>query len=998
MAPLLDTMSRHKVKRLIPILLVVTLVVFLGVSALTSRDDSQAPSATSETSAKSSQQENLGGSGADKKGSAAQDADDSAQASASPLDERPRVEPVDEDAPNAAPTDTAEPVAQPARLTIPEGVEYEPDTVLLTIRDGATADEVNDLIANSSCVAAREVSEDEMTVGVVRLEVAQGTSVEDAMNELAQSDEVEGAQPNIAYYAQIGDEDDLKARLDGELAPADESLSAAGEEGAPASDEAVTLDGDDQADPASDEATAADDTAIDATIEPGSTADAAAQPEATADAKDDTSGPQALEAALTGHQPNDPLLGEQWALASIQAYKAWTIARCEHKVGVAVFDWGPQVSHEDLKDNVVESYDVYADQGEMHLVGDHGTRVTGIVGATADNEIGIAGVSYNADLVVYNVFHLDEGNRYRTYSNDICDAYGRLTGKAAVASKHNVRVVNMSIATKGNTDADPALNKAIDKAFDAGIVTVCAAGNHDSNGYQVPYYAYPGDYHTCVSVVNLKKDARSAEGVSRSYSSNYNVAGQTAKNISAPGTSIMTTIPEEGGYDSSSEGTSLAAPQVSGVLALMFAANPKLTAEQAVQTLYATARPIGEGDDGLDRDYYSYGWGEVDAYEAVKAAKEGKVGKLPDISSLVQEPKVTGATSIPVGGKATYTVEGGTLRVVSGSDAISLSNNVVTGKKAGTGKLGVYDRNGTKRSDISVKVYATEGTWQLATALNAGYVMDMQRGSVLNGGNAVIYKNGSTTNQVWKLERYNDSSRYTIRNAKSGKLLDVVGSSTKSGANVQQGAPGVKESQLWTIQVQPDNSVVFVNDKSGKALEVDAAAAGNSKNVRQANKTSAKRQCWQLKKVNADIGEVWDGEYRISSKLNTGYVLDLRRSSMANGGNVILYSWQGGNNQRWHIQYLGKGAYRVYNVKSGLSLDVSRSSLANKANILQWSWNNTGNQRWGFTSNTDGSYAIVREGTSCAIAVDGTTAGNSRNIHQYKRGSAKNQRWVLQQF
>ena len=151
-----------------------------------------------------------------------------------------------------------------------------------------------------------------------------------------------------------------------------------------------------------------------------------------------------------------------------------------------------------------------------------------------------------------------------------------------------------------------------------GIVTVAAAANADSNKGVVPFREYPGDADNVVSVINLQ---RSGTDVTRNSTSNYNVSGQTGKNISAPGTDVWSTVPN-GSYSTMS-GTSMASPQVAGVLALEFAANNNLTADQAVSILYSSA--VDLGDAGWDE---TYGYGEVDALEAVIAASSHLEGAM----------------------------------------------------------------------------------------------------------------------------------------------------------------------------------------------------------------------------------------------------------------------------------------------------------------------------------------------------------------------------------
>ena len=301
---------------------------------------------------------------------------------------------------------------------------------------------------------------------------------------------------------------------------------------------------------------------------------------------------------------DDPQASEQWHLGSIGAFDAWNIAKAQQAVTVAAFDLGCEVDHEDLRDNIVAPYnavDGSTDVTPAPVNPKHGTHVTGIIGAVAGNGVGVCGVSYNAKVMPVDV--VDSSGTAST--DDVIKAYDYV-----MASPENVRVVNLSLGVVQEVSEDDALLNKVDEAYSAGIVTVASAGN--TTLASAPFHIYPADHPNIVSVINLEQ---SSSGVSRSSKSNYNFAGEQAKNISAPGTDVLSTIP--GNAYGRLSGTSMAAPVVAGVLALEFAACPDLSASDAVELLYSTATKIdGEGFSA------EYGWGEVNALQAVRAAQE----------------------------------------------------------------------------------------------------------------------------------------------------------------------------------------------------------------------------------------------------------------------------------------------------------------------------------------------------------------------------------------
>ena len=328
---------------------------------------------------------------------------------------------------------------------------------------------------------------------------------------------------------------------------------------------------------------------------------------------------------------NDPSSSKQWLLESVDAYRAWEIAKCKEdaasspKVSVAVIDTGCLVAHEDLINNIRAVYNSATSELGVDKVADsigHGTHVAGIVAADANNGKGVAGVSYDAGLVIIKA---SIGDTKSFSTETLAQAYTWLmtnSGAQTNAQRNNVRVINMSVGGKGSIDSDDVLYQKITQAKNAGILTVCAAGNADA-GATPPFDCIPGDYKDCFTVINLAQgsnaqpnDSSGTSYVTRSNTSNYNVSSgelSQAKNISAPGAKIYSTY--NGGTSSygSLSGTSMASPAVAGIAALLFAYDPSLSADEVREVLEQTATDIGA--EGWDRET---GYGEIDAYHALQ--------------------------------------------------------------------------------------------------------------------------------------------------------------------------------------------------------------------------------------------------------------------------------------------------------------------------------------------------------------------------------------------
>lgn len=298
---------------------------------------------------------------------------------------------------------------------------------------------------------------------------------------------------------------------------------------------------------------------------------------------------------------NDPNAYQQYYLDYINAKDAWNyVSQKEHrKVLVGVIDTGVQMDHPDLK-NIISPYsaDVTGDtpvllsESEQPYIHMHGTFITGIIAAEANNNNMFAGIAscYNNDVVeVLNVqAATDEGGPLPVLEqSDTVKAIN-------YCAEQGVEVINMSFGVLGSSCIYSDL---IDDLSKEGIVFVASAGNDSSSATY-----YPSEHPNVISVVATNKANEKASF------SNYGMK----KDICAPGESIYSTTIDS--KMDSGQGTSYAAPVVVATVALMRSLNSNIKVDNARQILSDTSRNIGIGDKCKN--------GLIDTYSAVKMAAE----------------------------------------------------------------------------------------------------------------------------------------------------------------------------------------------------------------------------------------------------------------------------------------------------------------------------------------------------------------------------------------
>jgi serine protease len=208
----------------------------------------------------------------------------------------------------------------------------------------------------------------------------------------------------------------------------------------------------------------------------------------------------------------------------------------------------------------------------------HGTKVAGLIGASANNGIGIAGVNWNSQILPVRVLGKCGGA-----TSDIADAMRWAAGIPVAGvpnNTHPAKVINLSLG--GTGPCGDTFQQAINDVNAVGVSVVVAAGNNGQSTAQ----DRPANCKGVIAVAATDNTGR------RAWYSNFG----SEITLSAPGSVILstsntgTTSPVADTYATDS-GTSLAAPQVAGVISLMLSMNPTLTPAQIAQKLAATARP-----------------------------------------------------------------------------------------------------------------------------------------------------------------------------------------------------------------------------------------------------------------------------------------------------------------------------------------------------------------------------------------------------------------------
>jgi len=315
--------------------------------------------------------------------------------------------------------------------------------------------------------------------------------------------------------------------------------------------------------------------------------------------------------------PNDAKYTLQWAHQVIQSEPAWDVETGSPDIAIAIVDTGVDWDHPDLAANIwnntdeildgkdndgngyiddVRGYDfvdtaspVYPgedgtirDNDPMDFYG-HGTHCSGIAAAVTNNSIGVAGVCWNCKIMPVRAGYKDE------YGNGVLEA-DDIAVAIEYAADNNASVISMSW---GGYGISKAIKEAIDYAYAKGVVLIAAAGNSD-----IHLKSYPAGFDNVIAV------AATDIGDAKAGFSNYG----SWIDIAAPGVDVLSTMFND--TYASWSGTSMSAPFVAGLAALILSKNSTFSNEEVRNILRSTTDPV------ISDKYV--GLGRINAYKAIQ--------------------------------------------------------------------------------------------------------------------------------------------------------------------------------------------------------------------------------------------------------------------------------------------------------------------------------------------------------------------------------------------
>ena len=325
--------------------------------------------------------------------------------------------------------------------------------------------------------------------------------------------------------------------------------------------------------------------------------------------------------------PSDTYYGNQWYLQKIKAPEAWNTTRESSDKIIAIIDSGVQINHPDLKENIwrnnkeipgnnidddnngfiddINGWDFVANTSDPNPKFEegytsagilHGTIVAGVAAASGNNASGVSGVTWRAQIMPLRVLDgKGEGD-----TNNVVKAVDYAVANGA-------DIINFSFVGFGNSQA---LERAIRRAYMAGVIIVAAAGNEqdDGDGYSLDETSVYPACHDGNLGENMVIGVAATDALDQK--ANFSSYGFKCVDVSAPGVSIFSTSvynPEKSNieysynkyYDGYWSGTSMAAPMVSAAVSLVSATAPGFNRNEIIAAVVNNSDNINRLNQGF---------------------------------------------------------------------------------------------------------------------------------------------------------------------------------------------------------------------------------------------------------------------------------------------------------------------------------------------------------------------------------------------------------------
>ena len=268
-----------------------------------------------------------------------------------------------------------------------------------------------------------------------------------------------------------------------------------------------------------------------------------------------------------------------------------------------------------------------------------------------------------------------------------------------------------------------------------------------------------------------------------------------------------------------------------------------------------------------------------------------------------------------------------------------------------------------------------DGTYEIRTALNNNMIFDIVAGSTESGAKLQIWEDADVSQQRFNI-KYIGNGLYSIAVKKSNKALDVVNGIMENGNRIQQYDWNNTDAQKWIIKETENGRFNIISKGTGLYLTIENNEVKNGTKVLTYGKNENENQEFIFQEIKKEKGTktIEDGDYEIRLASDNSKVFDIEDGSDQSQAKLQIWDDCDVLQQRYIVNYMGNGYYKISVKKSGKVLDVEGGGLDDGNKVQQYDNNDTDAQRWIIRENQDGTFFIISKRNDLYLTI------NNKNI------------------
>lgn len=336
---------------------------------------------------------------------------------------------------------------------------------------------------------------------------------------------------------------------------------------------------------------------------------------------------------------------------------------------------------------------------------------------------------------------------------------------------------------------------------------------------------------------------------------------------------------------------------------------------------------------------------------------------------------------------------------------ISKLNGLYLDIQAGIGNnkqnIQVYTGNGTKAQKFKfLKVEEKKanktlnnGVYNIYSKITSNRVLEIPNSDTSNEKIVKTAIPNYKLSQKFSLY-YNNDGTYTITAIHSNKVLDVKGGFGKNGTKVQQYSSNGTNAQKWIITQNKDNTYSIMSKANGLYLDIVAGSKniGTELQTYHYNGSNAQKFIFEPYKEEKGTKSIEDGTYRIFNESNNNKIIEIENGSTKNGAKIQMVNNTNSIQQKFIIEYISDGYYKIKSKKTNKVLTVESSNPKVGSQITQQEDKNLDTQKWILKKYTDSTYNII---SKCGGLYIDLNTNNKQNLQITYNTNSATQRFIL---